>query len=227
MDQIRIGSFLKELRKERKMTQEDLAEKLNVSGRTVSRWETGSNMPDIGMLVEIAEFYEVSIPEIIIGERKSEKMNQEVKETAAAMAEYSQNEVINGIQKVTGILLLIFGFFIIVTALMSFPSESSWGSNYSIIGGVILLAGLWYVIHPLVRKRSHRAMIIAGCAFFLAAAFEVSDYIAIEHFHQVPRFRLTAEWSSEFPDQVVYKKLFYSVVRKNPGSEKEEVYILK
>ena len=50
MDQIKIGIFLKELRKEKKLTQEQLAEKLNVSGRTVSRWETGSNMPDIGML---------------------------------------------------------------------------------------------------------------------------------------------------------------------------------
>ena len=54
MDQIRIGAFLKELRKEKALTQEQLAEKLRVSGRTVSRWETGSNMPDIGMLVELA-----------------------------------------------------------------------------------------------------------------------------------------------------------------------------
>ena len=81
MDQVKIGSFLKELRKERSLTQESLAEKLNVSNRTISRWETGSNMPDIGMLVEIAEFYDVSIPEIINGERKSENMNQETKET--------------------------------------------------------------------------------------------------------------------------------------------------
>lgn len=51
MDQVKIGSFLKELRKERSLTQESLAEKLNVSNRTISRWETGSNMPDIGMLV--------------------------------------------------------------------------------------------------------------------------------------------------------------------------------
>lgn len=41
MNQIKIGIFLKELRKEKKLTQEQLAEKLNVSGRTVSRWETG------------------------------------------------------------------------------------------------------------------------------------------------------------------------------------------
>ena len=79
MDQKKIGSFLRELRKEQRITQEDLAEKLNVSSRTISRWETGSNMPDISLLIEIADFFDVSIPEIINGERKSEKMDEEVK----------------------------------------------------------------------------------------------------------------------------------------------------
>ena len=44
MDQKKIGSFLKELRKEKGITQEQFAENLNVSGRTVSRWETGTNV---------------------------------------------------------------------------------------------------------------------------------------------------------------------------------------
>ena len=90
MEQLRIGAFLKELRKEKDLTQEDLAEKLNVSGRTVSRWETGANMPDISLLVELAEFYGVSIPEIINGERKSETMNEEVKETALSLSDYAE-----------------------------------------------------------------------------------------------------------------------------------------
>ena len=95
MDQIKIGAFIKELRKEKGFTQEQLAEKLNVSGRTVSRWETGANMPDISLLVELAEFYDVSISEIIDGERKSEEMKEEVKEVADKMADYA------GIEKAT------------------------------------------------------------------------------------------------------------------------------
>ena len=58
MDQIRIGAFLKALRKEKRLTQEQLAEKLAVSGRTVSRWETGSNMPDIA--IAMAEYSQVT-----------------------------------------------------------------------------------------------------------------------------------------------------------------------
>lgn len=92
MDQQKIGSFLKKLRKEKNLTQEQLAEKLNVSGRTVSRWETGSNMPDISLLVELAEFYDVSIPEIIDGERKSETMKKDAKEVAEKMSDYAGAE---------------------------------------------------------------------------------------------------------------------------------------
>lgn len=92
MDQIKIGAFLKTLRKEKNLTQEQLAEQLGVSGRTVSRWETGSNMPDISLLVEIAEFYGISVTELIDGERKSEDMNEEVKEVADKMADYAGTE---------------------------------------------------------------------------------------------------------------------------------------
>lgn len=90
MEQKNVGSFLKTLRREKNLTQEQLAEQLHVSGRTVSRWETGSNMPDISLLVALAEFYEVSIPEIIDGERKSETMNEEAKETALKLSDYAE-----------------------------------------------------------------------------------------------------------------------------------------
>lgn len=92
MDQMKIGNFLKELRKEKGITQAQLAEALNVSARTVSRWETGSNMPDISILVDIADYYDISIPEIINGERKSEIMNEEERKIAKTMSDYATTE---------------------------------------------------------------------------------------------------------------------------------------
>ncbi len=92
MDQKKIGQFIKELRKEKGITQEQLAEKLKVSGRTVSRWETSSNMPDISLLVEIADFFDVDVRELIEGERKSEMMDEELKEIATKMADYADAE---------------------------------------------------------------------------------------------------------------------------------------
>ena len=101
MDQIKIGAFLKALRKEKNLTQEQAAEQLGVSNRTVSRWETGTNMPDISLLLEIAELYGVSIPELIEGERKSEKMNEEAKEVAARMSDYAETEKTTILKNIT------------------------------------------------------------------------------------------------------------------------------
>ena len=103
MDQKKTGYFLKQLRNEKKLTQEQLAEKFQITSRTVSRWETGSNMPDISMLLELADFYEVDIREIIDGERKSENMNEEVKETVLKLSDYT--ETIN--QKIKGRLFVL------------------------------------------------------------------------------------------------------------------------
>jgi len=72
MDTIKTGNFLRELRKEKNLTQEQLADVFNVSARTVSRWETGSNMPDISILVEIADYYQLDVREILNGERNKE-----------------------------------------------------------------------------------------------------------------------------------------------------------
>lgn len=112
MDQVKIGGFLRELRKAKGITQEQLAEALHVSSRTVSRWETGSNMPDISILVDLADYYDVSIPEIINGERKSETMNDEERKIARTMSDYATTEKENifremRLQSIMGLCALV------------------------------------------------------------------------------------------------------------------------
>ena len=68
MNQAAIGSFLKELRKEKGLTQEQLAEQFHVNRRTVSRWETGNNLPDLDLLIELSDYYGV---ELRAGERRA------------------------------------------------------------------------------------------------------------------------------------------------------------
>ena len=92
MDLIKIGKFLQELRKEKELTQEQLAERTGVARRTVSRWETGANMPDLDILIELSDFYEVDLREILNGERESERMNEELKKTVLQVADYSNEE---------------------------------------------------------------------------------------------------------------------------------------
>ena len=92
MDQKKFGSFLRELRKEKQLTQEQLAERFGVTSRSVSRWETDSNMPDLSIQVELADFYDVDIRDIIDGERKGEDMNKEEKERLQLVADYAETE---------------------------------------------------------------------------------------------------------------------------------------
>ena len=104
-----------ELRKERGLTQEQLAETLNVSGRTVSRWETGSNIPDLDTLIELADFYSVDIRELIDGERKCEEMNQQEKETLKKVADYAEEEkkmLAKRMMDMTGGAAILFAAFL-------------------------------------------------------------------------------------------------------------------
>ena len=67
MNQRKIGVFLRELRQRKGMTQQELAERLGVSNRSVSRWETGVTMPDFDLLIELARFYDVGVDTILDG----------------------------------------------------------------------------------------------------------------------------------------------------------------
>ena len=100
MDQIKIGNFLKELRKEHNLSQEQLADKFNISSRSVSRWENGNTMPDISMMIELADFYDIDIRDLLRGERKSEKMDEDLKETLVMVADYTEAEKAKILKKV-------------------------------------------------------------------------------------------------------------------------------
>ncbi|MBE5762265.1 MAG: helix-turn-helix transcriptional regulator, partial [Clostridiales bacterium] len=64
MDTVKFGVFLKTLRKEKDLTQEQLAEMLHVTNRTVSRWETGANLPDIDILITLSDYYKIDMREL-------------------------------------------------------------------------------------------------------------------------------------------------------------------
>ena len=69
MDQKKIGLLLKQLRKEKNLTHEQLAEKFNISSRSVSRWETGTYLPPAEMLVSMSNLFHVTINELLSGKR--------------------------------------------------------------------------------------------------------------------------------------------------------------
>ena len=73
MNQERIGKFIAELRKEQNLTQEQLAEKLGVTSKSISRWENGKTMPDYSILKDLCQELQISINEFFIGEKINNK----------------------------------------------------------------------------------------------------------------------------------------------------------
>lgn len=92
MDQQKIGLFLKELRKGKGITQEQLADKFSVSSRTVSRWENGINMPDLDILIDISDFYEVDLRDILNGDKKKQESQEDVNGSILQAVNYSNIE---------------------------------------------------------------------------------------------------------------------------------------
>lgn len=81
MDTVKIGSFLAGLRKEQKLTQAELGEKLGVTNKTVSRWETGTYMPPVEMLEELSRLYGLTINEILSGRKLTTEEYKEMAES--------------------------------------------------------------------------------------------------------------------------------------------------
>lgn len=106
MDQQKIGMFLKELRVEKNLTQEKLAELLGVTNRSVSRWENGNNMPDLSLLMEIANVYGVGVDEILDGKRKETRIDEQTAETIEKIADYANEEKLRLKRTLRGLLIL-------------------------------------------------------------------------------------------------------------------------
>ena len=162
IDQVKIGRFLKELRKEKELTQEQLAEQFGVSSRSVSRWENGNTMPELGILVELAEYYGVDIKEIIDGERKSESMNQEEKETLRKVADYTETEkqlvvrrkcIVTFVGTMAFALCIMIGYMVFPTL----PEDSFLRSDGLWLGiGILGLACLWGIVIHENRKNARK-----------------------------------------------------------------------
>ena len=105
MDCKKTGELIKKLRIEKKMTQKDLAEKLNITDRAISKWERGLGAPDISLLKEISEILGVSINEILVGERIKENMDNMTYESINLNKEKTPKQKI-GLTIIASLLIL-------------------------------------------------------------------------------------------------------------------------
>lgn len=220
MNQEKIGKFIAQCRKEKKMTQSELAEKLNVTDRSVSNWENGRNMPDLSLFKPICDELGVTINELLSGERlKKEKYQEKFEENMINTIDYSTRKI-NFVRNNLGIVLVIIGILLSFTAMTMFASESSWGSIYSVLGSIISLIG----VSKLTKKYKYSKRLIICISYFILflTALFIIDYISVISLKQLPRF-CTIKTGNEY----VYEcdNPLYTVYRVNSNTQNEYVIV--
>lgn len=145
MDAEKTGRFICRLRKEKNMTQASLAEKLNISNRTVSKWENGDGFPDITILPELAAIFEVSVDDLLKGEKT---------DSAVKVTEVENRDNLDNIFKISFVISLFIGAF---SALLGGITEL-----YCIWAFRILFYTHWEIIFVAV---SLFALVLSGLVF--------------------------------------------------------------
>jgi len=114
MDQIKIGKFIAERRKNKNLTQLQLAEKLNITDRAISKWETGKGMPDSSIMMELCKELDISVNELLSGERNTKNSSDKIIMDTLEVNEkqfkkISQGSMLLGCSLAFNISTIIFG----------------------------------------------------------------------------------------------------------------------
>lgn len=166
MDQIKIGKFIAELRKEKNMTQEELASILGISKNAVSKWERGICLMDMSLLKPLSIALDVSINEILAGEHiKSEDFINKSDETIVKLAELIDLKTMR-----YGILGMALFFMVLVFICISKDQSAS-----SLVSLICAFNGITYTTRYKVKRES--TDLVAGILFIVATILNTIAFI--------------------------------------------------
>lgn len=210
MNQTKIGKFIAQKRKEKNLTQSELAEKLNVTDRSVSNWENGKCMPDISLFNPLCSVLDITINEFLSGEEiESKDYQKKLEENIINTINY------NNKKNLLPFILLIFGITLTIFSLTMLSPDSSLSGVYTIIGLVIAITGFNMMKSF---SKNKRIIINIGISFISLIAILGIDYIESVNLKQAPRFYLEKEIDN---NMIVYHKLFSNIYRININSINE------
>lgn len=141
MNQIQIGKFIADRRKKFNMTQSELAEKIGITNRAVSKWETGKSIPDVSIMLELCEILDISVNELLCGKQLNEKEEQKEAEENTLTMLMAKGELEN-FRILTEIL--VFAGIIIATTLTSILAVTVIQKIITLVTGCFVWGyGLW------------------------------------------------------------------------------------
>ena len=219
MNQEKIGKFIANKRKEQNLTQEQLAEKLGITSKAVSKWECGKGLPDASIMVELCKILKITVNDLLSGEKVQEKEYQEkLEQNIIDTFNYSNKLVAAKDRKIAKFMMLL-GIFLIFVAFSSFPTESSWGAIFSVMG--LLLSTLGFIN---IRKHQIFKKLFLGVIYFIIIfiLLIVIDYTNVVLNKIPPRFSYLIKTSD---DIILYESPLCNVYRINRNT-KNEYYIV-
>ncbi len=216
MDQEKIGKFIATMRKEKNLTQEELAEILGVSNKSISRWENGKNMPDLSLFKPLCDELDITLNDLMSGDKVNKKEYQEkFEENIVNTIDYSTKKMTKYSQ-VISLILIIFGLFISISAIMIFPSESSWGSIYSVFGIIVFIIGIARILKTI--KWYIRLLLIIAIFTLSMSVLLFTDYVNVKLNDEAPMFRTI---TTTIGNVIYYDTPFYDVYRCNYDEDNE------
>lgn len=221
MDTKKIGAFIAMNRKKKGYTQEQLAEKLGVTNKTISRWENGHYMPDLSLLEPLSKELDITLNELLAGKEivKEEAMEYS-EQNLIQTIDYTGNKIKNEHKKIS-LFIIGLGIFTSLCAFTVFPSESSWSSIYSMIGLFLFVVGIFRELKftSLLKKGLVSTILFA----LLLGIFFIFDYVSVNQFKQPPIYRLTTTtvFSEDGNKMIEYQNPFYNVFRINADTPNE------
>ena len=163
MDQIKIGKFIQEKRKEKNITQSELAEKLNISDRAISKWENGNCIPDAANMPILCDILDITINDLFSGEKVDMKNNEKKLEEnlleMTALKEQSDKRLLK-LELLIGVLAIIILFSVIGISIAFEMNE--------IIRGIIIASGI---------------IIFLVCMFFALRIEQIAGYYECRECH--------------------------------------------
>ena len=140
MDLEKIGKFIADCRKKKNLTQMQLAEKLNITDRAISKWECGKAMPDSSIMLELCETLDISVNELLTGEElEMEKYNKQVEQNLIEMVKQKEESDKRLLNIEIVLMAISITFFIAIIAIVSFVDMPLWAKIVIGIGGFIQL----------------------------------------------------------------------------------------
>ena len=183
----------------------------NVTDKSIGNWENGRNMPDLSLFKPLCDVLGITINDLLSGEKISkDKYQERFEENIVNTIDYSTKRI-NKYSNVIGLLLVIFGLFISMSAIMIFPSESSWGSIYSVFGVVLFVIGISKLTNKM--KMWKRLLLILLIFLGTLGILFFTDYINVKRNNVAPMFRETSMYLGGDEELLYYDTPFYDVIK--------------